>query len=162
VKRGGCRAAGSLLGAAHRPGDGEALAGGHWKWQTREREEAREMTLRRPGQRAGTPHAQRPPRPEPPQPFERYWSRTGTEPVTARSAMGVRLILAALFTPVFLAATALFWYWTTQTGPGDVPGVDSLRTLTAISAGLALFAVTDLIVVLRRRRRRRGPPPPSP
>lgn len=110
------------------------------------------MTLHRPGQRAGTP------RPEPPQPFERYLSRTGTEPVTARSAMGVRLFLAALFTPVFLAGTALFWFWMTQTGPGDVPGVDSLRTLTAICAGLSLFALTDLIVVLRRRSRRLPPP----
>jgi uncharacterized protein DUF6343 len=110
------------------------------------------MTLRRPGQRAGTP------RPEPPQPFERWWPRTGTEPITARSAMGLRLFLAALFTPVFLAGTALFWFWMTQTGPGDVPGVDSLRTLTAICAGLSLFALTDLVVVLRRRSRRRPPP----
>ena len=110
------------------------------------------MNLRRPGQRTGTP------RPEPPQPFERYWSRTGTEPVTARSAMKVRLILAALFTPVFLAGTALFWFWSTQAGPGDVPGADSLQTLTAICAGLSLFALTDLIIVLRRRRRRRPPP----
>ncbi|WP_314174171.1 DUF6343 family protein [Streptomyces winkii] len=114
------------------------------------------MTLRRPGQRAGTRRQE--PRPEPPQPFERYWSRTGTEPVTARSALGVRLFFAALFTPVFLAATGLFWFWMTQTGPGDVPGVDSLRTLTAICGGLSLFALTDLIVVLRRRSRRRPPP----
>jgi hypothetical protein len=69
--------------------------------------------------------------------------------------MGVRLILAVLFTPLFLAGTALFWFWMTQTGPGDVPGVDSLRSLTAICAGLSLFALTDLIVVLRRRRKRR-------
>lgn len=110
------------------------------------------MTLRRPGQRAGTQ------RPEPPQPFERYWPRTGTEPITARSAMGVRLVLAVLFTPVFLAGTALFWFWATQTGAGSVPGADSLYTLAAICGGLSLFAVTDLIVVLRRRRRRRPQP----
>lgn len=95
------------------------------------------------------------PREEPPQPFERYWPRAGDEPITARSALGVRLVLAVLFTPLFLAGTALFWYWATQAGPGDVPGVDSLRSLTAICAGLSLFALTDLIVVLRRRRKRR-------
>ncbi|NLU73035.1 hypothetical protein HCC61_10150 [Streptomyces sp. HNM0575] len=71
--------------------------------------------------------------------------------------MGVRLVLAVLFTPVFLAATGLFWFWMTQSGAGDVPGPDSLRTLTAICGGLALFAVTDLIVLLRRRRRRKPP-----
>lgn len=83
-----------------------------------------------------------------------HWTRTGTEPVTARSALGVRLILAVIFTPVFLAATGLFWFWMTQTGPGDAPGVDSLRTLTIICGGLAVFSVTDLVVVLRRRRSR--------
>ncbi|HEV7626739.1 MAG TPA: DUF6343 family protein [Streptomyces sp.] len=93
------------------------------------------MTDRRPGQ---WPH----------------WSRTGTEPVTARSALRARMILAMIFVPVFLAATGLFWFWMTQTGPGDAPGVGSLRTLTAICGGLALFSVVDLMVVLRRRRGR--------
>ncbi|HWM36848.1 MAG TPA: DUF6343 family protein [Streptomyces sp.] len=134
------------------------------------------MTLRRPGQAARTPrtgpHRPRGPydppgRHDPPGPPEslrsqfglpeRRSSRTGTEPVTARSALGVRLILAVIFTPVFLAATALFWYWTTQTGPGDVPGVDSLRTLTVICGALALFSLVDLMVVVRRRRRQSSP-----
>ena len=106
------------------------------------------MTLHHAARRVDRP---RPERPEPPQPFERYWPRTGTEPVTARSALGVRLLLAVLFTPLFLAATGLCWYWTTQTGAG------SLRTLTLICAGLSLFALTDLIVVLRRRSRRAPP-----
>ena len=134
------------------------------------------MTLRRPGQAARTRHARpheprgpyEPPGPhEPPGPPEsprswfglpeRHWARTGTEPVTARSALRIRLILAVLFTPVFLAATALFWYWTTQTGPGDAPGVDSLRTLTVICGALALFSLVDLMVVVRRRRRQSSP-----
>ncbi|RAJ68998.1 hypothetical protein K378_01887 [Streptomyces sp. Amel2xB2] len=110
------------------------------------------MTLRRPGQRAGSR------RDEPPQPFERYWPRTGTEPITARSALGLRLVLALLFTPVFLAGTALFWFWATQSGAGAVPTADSLYTLTAICGGLSLFALTDLIVVVRRRSRRSPPP----
>ncbi|MGH3309228.1 MAG: DUF6343 family protein [Streptomyces sp.] len=104
------------------------------------------MTEHRPGRRP--PHSG---------PLERHWSRThsGSEPVTARSALRVRLILATLFTPLFLAATGLFWYWMTQTGPGDAPGVGSLRTLTLICAGLALFSVVDLTVVLLRRKRAR-------
>jgi hypothetical protein len=43
----------------------------------------------------------------------------------------------------------------TQVGPGDAPGVDSLRTLTVICGGLAVFSVIDLLVVLRRRREHR-------
>jgi hypothetical protein len=81
-----------------------------------------------------------------------HLSRTGTEPVTARTALGIRLILAVIFVPVFLAGTALFWFWMTQVGPGDAPGVDSLCTLTVICGGLAVFSVIDLLVVLRRRR----------
>ncbi|OEU92247.1 hypothetical protein DB35_07555 [Streptomyces abyssalis] len=72
--------------------------------------------------------------------------------------MGVRLILAVIFTPLFLAGTALLGFWLTQTGPGDVPDTESLRSLTAICAGLSLFALTDLVILLRRRRRRRPSP----
>lgn len=106
------------------------------------------MTDRRPGERS--PHAPR-------TVLERHWSRThsGTEPLTARTALRVRLILASLFTPLFLVGTALFAYWMTQTGPGDVPGADSLRTLTVICAALAAFSLVDLTVVLLRRRRER-------
>jgi Family of unknown function (DUF6343) len=86
-----------------------------------------------------------------------HLSRTGTEPVTARSALRIRLILAVIFTPVFLAGTALFWFWMTQTGPGDAPGAGSLRTLTVICGALALFSVIDLLVLLRRRRGRAPP-----
>ncbi|GAB2817961.1 hypothetical protein KDA82_06780 [Streptomyces daliensis] len=81
--------------------------------------------------------------------------RQGDEPVTARSALRLRLLLASLFTPVFLAGTAVFWYWTAHSGPHDAPSSGSLRTLTLISAALALFALVDLVVVLVRRRRER-------
>ncbi|MCF6525365.1 DUF6343 family protein [Streptomyces sp. JJ36] len=88
--------------------------------------------------------------------FGRRWERTGSEPLTARSALRLRLLLATLFIPLFVAGTLLFWYWSEQAGPEDVPGAGSLRTLMAICAGLALFAVIDLVaVVLRRRRERR-------
>ncbi|MFC4496035.1 DUF6343 family protein [Streptomyces ovatisporus] len=83
--------------------------------------------------------------------------RSGTEPVTARSALRARLILASIFTPVFVAATALFWYWTTQTGAGEAPSAGSLLTLTIACGLLALFSLVDLLVVLRRRRRESPP-----
>lgn len=86
----------------------------------------------------------------------RRFERTGTEPITARSALGVRLILALLFTPLFLAATAGFAVWAAGAGETDAPSRGSLLTLTVICAALALFAATDLFVVLRRRRRERG------
>ncbi|WP_245997370.1 DUF6343 family protein [Streptomyces armeniacus] len=86
----------------------------------------------------------------------RRWERTGTEPVTARSDLRLRLLLSSLFLPVFLAGTGLFWWWMTQTGPGEAPSTGSLRTLTLICAALSLFALTDLAVVLRRRHRERS------
>lgn len=89
----------------------------------------------------------------------RRWERTGSEATTARSALRLRLLLSALFVPVFLAGTVLFWYWTAHSGPADAPSEGSLRVLTLICAGLALFAVTDLAVVLRRLRRERGSRP---
>ncbi|MFR9676770.1 DUF6343 family protein [Streptomyces sp. TR06-5] len=84
--------------------------------------------------------------------------RTGTEPATARSALGLRLLLSSVFVPLFLAGTGLFWYWTEQSGPRDVPSSDSLRVLAIVCAILAFLSLLDLIAVLRRRRReRRGP-----
>ena len=85
----------------------------------------------------------------------RRWERTGTEPVTARSALGLRLILSSVFVPLFLAGTALFWYWTERSGPQDVPSSGSLRVLAILCAVLAFLALVDLGVVLLRRRRER-------
>ncbi|WP_101257465.1 DUF6343 family protein [Streptomyces barkulensis] len=82
-------------------------------------------------------------------------SRTGTEPVTARSPLGLRLLLSVVYIPVFLAGTVFFALWAADSGPGDVPGADSLRTIAWICAALTLVGVIDLIVVLVRRRRER-------
>lgn len=87
--------------------------------------------------------------------------RPGTEPSTARSALGLRLLLSSVFVPVFLAGTALFWYWMERSDPRDVPSSGSLRVLTILCAVAAFLAVVDLVVVLLRRRGRspRTPPP---
>lgn len=92
----------------------------------------------------------------------RLLPRTGTEPVRARSALRTRLVLALLFTPLFIAGAVLFWVWSVSAGPRDIPSDGSLRTLAWISTGLAVFALVDLLVVLRRiiRARRAGGYPP--
>lgn len=85
----------------------------------------------------------------------RLLPRTGTEPLTARSALRLRLVLSLLFTPLFLAGAVLFWVWSGRATPEDVPSADSLRTLAWISTALAVFAVIDLLVVAWRIRRAR-------
>ncbi|MBC9727622.1 DUF6343 family protein [Streptomyces sp. TRM68367] len=88
--------------------------------------------------------------------FGHHFPRTGTEPVTAQSALGLRLLLAAVFLPLFTAAAVLFGIWAAQSGPGESPGRGPLVTLTVVCALLALATATDLTVVLRRLRRERG------
>lgn len=92
----------------------------------------------------------------------RRWERTGTEPVTARSALRVRYLLSLIFLPVFVVGTGVFWYWMSRSGPSDAPSEGSLRVLTVMCAALALFALADLVVVVRRRRRERQIPTPRP
>ncbi|MCX4617667.1 DUF6343 family protein [Streptomyces mirabilis] len=85
----------------------------------------------------------------------RRWERTGTEPVTARSALGLRLLLSACFTPVFVAAAVLFAVWSMRSGPGSSPTSSQLAALAGLCAVLAVLSLADLAVVLRRRRRER-------
>ncbi|GAA2424172.1 DUF6343 family protein [Streptomyces macrosporus] len=82
-------------------------------------------------------------------------SRTGTEPVTARSALKLRLLLSVLYTPVFLAGTVFFALWAVRAGPNESPSSDSLSTIAWICAALTLIGVIDLVVVLARRGRER-------
>lgn len=82
--------------------------------------------------------------------------RTGTEPVTARSPLRLRLLLAGIFLPLFLAGCALFAVWAADAGPGDSPGRGPLTFLAVVCGVLALTALLDLLVVLRRLRRERG------
>ncbi|WP_217137178.1 DUF6343 family protein [Streptomyces sp. AC558_RSS880] len=86
----------------------------------------------------------------------RRFPRTGTEPVTARSPLRLRLLLAAVFLPLFLAGTALFGTWAARSDAGDSPGRGPLVLLAVVCGVLALTALLDLMAVLRRLRRERG------
>ena len=86
----------------------------------------------------------------------RRFPRTGTEPVTARSALRLRLLLSAVFLPVFAAATAGFALWAARSNPGDSPGSGVLAALAVLCGILALAAALDLVVLTARRRRERG------
>jgi hypothetical protein len=91
----------------------------------------------------------------------RRWPRTGTEPWTAQSPLRLRLLLSAVFLPLFVAATVLFTVWAAHSAPGHSPGRGALLLIAAVCAALALTAAADLVVVTRRLRRERGGPPSS-
>ncbi|MEV5333421.1 DUF6343 family protein [Streptomyces werraensis] len=82
--------------------------------------------------------------------------RTGTEPVTARSPLRLRLLLASVFLPLFVAGTVLFAVWAAGSDEGDSPGSGPLTILAVVCGVLALTAALDLDVVVRRLRRERG------
>lgn len=86
----------------------------------------------------------------------RRFPRTGTEPVTARSPLRLRLALAGIFLPLFVAGCVLFGVWAADAGPDDSPGRGPLIFLSAVCAFLALTAFVDLLVVLRRLRGERA------
>lgn len=83
--------------------------------------------------------------------------RTGSEPLNARSALGLRLLLTIAALPVFLAGTVLFALWAAASGETDAPDSSALAGLAVVCGLLAVFAVLDLLVILRRRSRERGP-----
>ncbi|WP_220131204.1 DUF6343 family protein [Streptomyces sp. PT12] len=72
--------------------------------------------------------------------------RTGTEPVTAYSALRLRLLLSGIFLPFFALLTVLFAIWWGVSGRGALAG------LTLASAVLTAIAAIDLGIILRRRR----------
>ncbi|MGW4734372.1 DUF6343 family protein [Streptomyces shenzhenensis] len=102
-----------------------------------------------------------PARPESPAPRTRSGTRghgsprTGGEPVTARSAVRLRLLLSWIFLPVFMAAAACFALWAAGSGPGASPGRAVLVTIAAICAIIAFLAAVDLSVLVGRLRRER-------
>lgn len=78
--------------------------------------------------------------------------RTGTEPVTAQSALGLRTVLAAAALPLFVVGAVGFGWWAAS-DPDGSPGADVLRWFAVACGLLALLAVTNLVVLLRRRSR---------
>lgn len=82
--------------------------------------------------------------------------RTGTEPITARSDLTLRLVLSWVFAPLFLVLTVGFAVWWGMTGPGDSPDRGELGMLVAAGAVLTLLAAIDLVVVTRRLRQARA------
>ncbi len=85
----------------------------------------------------------------------RRYPRTGTEPVTARSPLRLRLLLASVFVSLFIAGAVLFAVWAAGADAGDSPGSGPLTFLAVVCGVLALTAALDLRVVLRRLRRER-------
>ncbi|GAB2330752.1 DUF6343 family protein [Streptomyces griseoincarnatus] len=85
----------------------------------------------------------------------RRYPRTGTEPVTARSPLRLRLLLASVFVWLFIAGAVLFAVWAAGADAGDSPGSGPLTFLAVVCGVLALTAALDLRVVLRRLRRER-------
>lgn len=110
------------------------------------------MSTRRPG------HSDRPVPRSQSGAFGRRWPRTGTEPSTAQSAVRMRRLLAALFLPLFGAATVLFALLAAAAHPGDALDRGELLFLAVVCGVLALTAAVDLWVVGRRLRRERGGP----
>ncbi|WP_432137778.1 MULTISPECIES: DUF6343 family protein [unclassified Streptomyces] len=89
-------------------------------------------------------------------PSVRRRPRTGTEPITARSALGLRLLLASVFFPVFTAAAVGFGFWSAASDAGDSPSSGVLTGVTVVCAVLALLTAVDLLVITRRLRRERA------
>ncbi|WP_461033813.1 DUF6343 family protein [Streptomyces mayteni] len=81
------------------------------------------------------------------------FERTGTEPLTAYSDIRLRILLSAIFTPLFAAGTIAFAIWLAVSGAHSGPGRGPLIALTVGCAVLTLAAATDLTILLRRRRR---------
>ena len=100
-------------------------------------------------------HAHRPKEPGTQGPRPGPVERSGTEPLTARSDLRLRLALSLLFTPLFALGTGLLWYWTVRAGPDNVPTSDTLLLLTVLCGALTAFAVADLLVIRMRMRRQR-------
>ncbi|CAM5695499.1 putative protein OS=Streptomyces tendae OX=1932 GN=GUR47_04015 PE=4 SV=1 [Streptomyces tendae] len=74
-----------------------------------------------------------------------------SEPVHARSALRLRLLLSGL-PPLFLAGAAFFGAWAADTASGYSPGRGTLAVIAAVCGALALPAAADLLVVVRRLR----------
>lgn len=91
---------------------------------------------------------------------QRRGRRAGTEPASARSALGLRLALSLVFAPVFLAAAIGFAILAAGTRRGADPGPTTFAVLAAGCALLAVVAAADAALISRRRRAERDRPRP--
>ncbi|MEU5714458.1 DUF6343 family protein [Streptomyces sp. NPDC020403] len=89
------------------------------------------------------------PQPSPPPGPAR--GRSGTEPLTARSALGLRLVLSLGGVALFIALTVLLAFWAASSGANDSPGPTPLAVLAGLCGLFAVIAAVDLVVILRRR-----------
>ncbi|WP_405911584.1 hypothetical protein OG760_01185 [Streptomyces sp. NBC_00963] len=83
------------------------------------------------------------------------WVRTGTEPLTAYSALGARLVLSAIALPLFAAGAALLALWAASARPAGSPGTAVLVALAAVCALFTAVSAIDIAVIRRRRAERR-------
>jgi Family of unknown function (DUF6343) len=119
-----------------------------------QREDAMQDERHEPGR--GTPVAKGAPVPRSRSgAYGRRRPRTGSEPLTARSALGLRLLLSVLYTPLFLAGAVLFAVWAARSDAGDSPSSGALGAVAIVCAVLSLLALADLTVVQHRRRQER-------
>ncbi|WP_405783399.1 DUF6343 family protein [Streptomyces sp. NBC_00859] len=81
--------------------------------------------------------------------------RTGTEPLTARSALGARLLLSAVALPLFAAGAALLALWAVSARSPGAPGTAVLVVLAAVCGVLTAVSAIDIAVIRRRRAERR-------
>jgi hypothetical protein len=98
-----------------------------------------------------------PPQPGPPRDEDpRRRRRSGTEPVTARSDLWLRTLLAGVGLPFFAAVSALFAWWAASSDEHTSPSSTVLSVLAALCGLLALGAGVDLLVLRRRRAQERA------
>ncbi|GII65692.1 hypothetical protein Skr01_57770 [Sphaerisporangium krabiense] len=86
-----------------------------------------------------------------------WGNRSGTEPRTARSPLGLRAILSGVTLPLAMAVGVAFIVAGNSTGAGI------WYAEAAVAFAVALIAATDLMVIRHRARRRSHqdqPPPP--
>ncbi|WP_282692470.1 DUF6343 family protein [Streptomyces sp. CC208A] len=87
----------------------------------------------------------------------RHFPRTGTEPVTAQSALGLRIVLAFSALVLFALASAALGVWASTVPPDGSPGAGELTVLAVACGALCLLAGVNLGFLLRRRRRELPP-----
>ncbi|GAA2746640.1 MULTISPECIES: DUF6343 family protein [Kitasatospora] len=106
--------------------------------------------VRRAGERHDFPHAPEGPGRTMPELRPQDGVRRGTEPVTARSDLELRRLLAAVFLALFLVGTVAFAVLAALSGTGPTPDRTTWAVFAAVCAGFAGITAVDLLIVRRR------------